>query len=132
MLWCSIDNDDSLDLDQLTATEAQTGSRVKILVAIADVDSLVRRGSEIDGHGLHNTTSIYTAAAIFPMLPEKLSTNLTSLNLGEDRLANVVEMVIQVDGSLLEFDIYPALVCNHAKLAYNNVAAWLEGNGPNP
>lgn len=82
LLWCSIDNDDSLDLDQLTAAEALPDGRVKVLVAIADVDSLVRRGSAIDNHGLHNTSSIYTAAAIFPMLPEKLSTNLTSSILG--------------------------------------------------
>ena len=127
LLWCSIDNDDSLDLDQLTAAEALPDGRIKVLVAIADVDSLVRRGSAIDNHGLHNTSSIYTAAAIFPMLPEKLSTNLTSLNFGGDRLANAVEMIIQADGSLLEYDIYPALVRNHAKLAYNSMAAWLEG-----
>jgi ribonuclease R len=132
LLWCSIDNDDSLDLDQLTVAEALPGGRVKILVAIADVDSLVRQGSEIDRHGLHNTTSIYTAAAIFPMLPEKLSTNLTSLNFMDERLANVVEMVIQADGSLLKYDIYPAVVQSRAKLAYNSVAAWLEGTGPIP
>jgi VacB/RNase II family 3'-5' exoribonuclease len=132
LLWCSIDNDDSFDLDQLTVAEALPGGRVKILVAIADVDSLVRRGSEIDGHGLHNTSSIYTAAAIFPMLPEKLSTNLTSLNFMNERLANVVEMVIQAGGSLLEYDIYPAVVQSHAKLAYDSVAAWLEGTGPIP
>jgi len=132
LLWCSIDNDDSLDLDQLTAAEALSGGQIKVLVAIADVDSLVGKGSEIDGHGLHNTSSIYTAAQIFPMLPEKLSTNLTSLNFGEDRLVNVVEMIINGDGTLLKYDIYPALVCSRAKLAYNSVAAWLEGNGPIP
>jgi ribonuclease R len=132
LLWCSIDNDDSLDLDQLTAAEALPGDRVKILVAIADVDSLVRRGSAIDDHSLHNTTSIYTAAAIFPMLPEKLSTNLTSLNNGVDRMANVVEIVIQADGTPLESTIYSALVRSQAKLAYNSVAAWLEGSGPIP
>ena len=80
LLWCSIDNDDSLDLDQLTAAESLPGGRTKILVAIADVDALVKKDSEIDGHALHNTSSIYTAAEIFPMLPEKLSTDLTSLN----------------------------------------------------
>lgn len=132
LLWCSIDNDDSLDLDQLTAAEALPGGQTKILVAIADVDSLVRKSSEIDGHGLHNTSSIYTAAAIFPMLPEKLSTNLTSLNFNEDRLAIVVEMVIQEDGFLIDHDIYPAQVRSQAKLAYNSVADWLEGSGPTP
>jgi ribonuclease R len=132
LLWCSIDNDDSLDLDQLTAAETLPGGQMKILVAIADVDALVQRGSEIDDHGLHNTSSIYTAAEIFPMLPEKLSTNLTSLNFGEDRLSNVVEMIIQEDGILLKHDLYPALVRSRAKLAYNSVAAWLDGNGPIP
>ena len=129
LLWASIDNDDSLDLDQLTVAEAMPGDRVKILVAVADVDSIVKNRSAIDDHARHNTTSVYTAAMIFPMLPEKLSTNLTSLNFNEDRLAIVIEMVIGGDGSLQDSDIYRARVRNHAKLAYNSVAAWLEGTG---
>ena len=132
LLWASIDNDDSLDLDQLTVAEAMPGDKVKILVAVADVDSLVKNGSAIDEHARHNTTSVYTAARIFPMLPEKLSTDLTSLNFNEDRLSIVVEMVIGADGSLQDSDIYRARVRNHAKLAYNSVAAWLEGNGTVP
>ncbi len=132
LLWASIDNDDSRDLDQLTVAEAMPGDKVKILVAVADVDSLVKNGSAIDEHARHNTTSVYTAARIFPMLPEKLSTDLTSLNFNEDRLAIVVEMVIGADGSLQDSDIYRARVRNHAKLAYNSVAAWLEGNGTVP
>jgi VacB/RNase II family 3'-5' exoribonuclease len=132
LLWASIDNDDSLDLDQLTVAEALPGDKVKILVAVADVDSIVKKGSAIDDHARHNTTSVYTAAMIFPMLPEKLSTNLTSLNINEDRLAVVVEMVIGPDGSLGDSQIYQARVRNHAKLAYNSVAAWLEGKGPVP
>src|SRR4030066_370312 len=90
--WASIDNDDSRDLDQLTVAEAMPGDRVKILVAIADVDWLVKNGSAIDKHPHHNPTSVYTAAEIFPMLPEKLSTDLTSLNFNEDRLSLVVEI----------------------------------------
>jgi exoribonuclease-2 len=129
LLWASIDNDDSRDLDQLTVAEAIPGDKVKILVAVADVDSIVKNDSAIDDHARHNTTSVYTASAIFPMLPEKLSTNLTSLNSNEDRLANVAEMVIGGDGSLQDSDIYRAGVRNHAKLAYNSVAAWLEGKG---
>ena len=132
LLWASIDNDDSLDLDQLTVAEALPGDKVKIRVAVADVDALVRNDSAIDEHARHNTTSVYTAAKIFPMLPEKLSTDLTSLNLDEERLAVVVEMVIGADGSLQGSDIYRAHVRNHAKLAYNSVAAWLEGNGIPP
>ncbi len=92
LLWASIDNDDSRDLDQLTVAEALPGDVVKIRVAVADVDSRVKLGTAIDAHARHNTTSVYTAGEIFPMLPEKLSTDLTSLNPDEDRLAIVVEM----------------------------------------
>jgi VacB/RNase II family 3'-5' exoribonuclease len=127
LLWVSIDNDDSRDLDQLTVAEAMHGDEVKVLVAVADVASIVKNRSAIDDHAQHNTTSVYTAAEIFPMLPEKLSTNLTSLNFNEDRPALVIEMVIGLDGSLKASDIYRARVRNHAKLAYNSVAAWLEG-----
>jgi ribonuclease R len=127
LLWASIDNDDSLDLDQLTVADTMPGGKVKILVAVADVDSLVENGSAIDEHARHNTTSVYTAARIFPMLPEKLSTDLTSLNLDAERLSVVVEMVIGADGSLQDSDICRARVQNHAKLAYSSVAEWLEG-----
>ena len=132
LLWASIDNDDSRDLDQLTVAEAMPGDQIKILVAIADVDSLVKNGSAIDEHAHHNTTSVYTAAEIFPMLPEKLSTDVTSLNFNEDRLSLVVEVVVGADGSLQESSIYPAWVRNQAKLAYNSVAAWLEKNDGTP
>jgi VacB/RNase II family 3'-5' exoribonuclease len=131
-LWCSIDNDDSRDLDQLTVAEALPGGGAKILVAVADVDGLVKNGSALDGHARHNTTSVYTAAEIFPMLPERLSTDLTSLNFAADRAAIVVEMAFAADGTLSGSDIYPARVHNHAKLAYNSVAAWLDGNAPPP
>jgi len=129
LLWASIDNDDSRDLDQLTVAEVMPGGKIKILVAIADVDSLVKNGSAIDEHAQHNTTSVYTAAEIFPMLPEKLSTYLTSLNFNEDRLSMVVDMVVGADGSLQDSNIYRAWVRSQAKLAYNRVAAWLEQNG---
>lgn len=132
LLWASIDNDDSRDLDQLTVAEAMPGAKSKILVAVADVDALVKNGTAIDDHARHNTTSVYTAAQIFPMLPENLSTNLTSLSFNEDRLSIVVEMVIGADGSLQGSDVYGARVRNRAKLAYNSVAAWLEGNGTAP
>jgi exoribonuclease-2 len=128
LLWSSIDNDDSRDLDQLTVAEAMPPGKVKILVAIADVDAVVKNGSAIDEHARHNTTSVYTAAEIFPMLPERISTDVTSLNFKEERLAIVIEMVVGADGALQDSDIYPAWVCNHAKLAYNRLAAWLDGN----
>ncbi len=132
LLWCSIDNDDSRDLDQLTVAEAMPDKRVKVLVAVADVDALVQKGSAIDEHARRNTTSVYTAARIFPMLPEKLSTDLTSLNYASERHALIVELIIGEDGSLLRSDVYGALVRNRAKLAYNSVAAWLEGSGAVP
>jgi len=132
LLWCSIDNDDSRDLDQLTVARAEDGGAVTILVAIADVDALVARDTPIDAHARHNTTSVYTAAEIFPMLPERLSTDLTSLNDQADRAALVVEMRVGADGALLASQVYRALVRNQAKLAYNSVAAWLEGSGPQP
>jgi exoribonuclease-2 len=127
LLWASIDNDDSRDLDQLTVAEAMSGNKIKLLVAVADVDSVVTKGSAIDEHARHNTTSVYTAATIFPMLPEKLSTDITSLGFNVDRLTLVAEMVVGADGSLQNSDIYRACVRNRAKLAYDSVAAWLEG-----
>lgn len=132
LLWASIDNDDSRDLDQLAVAEPGAAGGVKILVAIADVDATVKVGSAIDGHASTNTTSVYTAAGIFPMLPEKLSTDLTSLGEGEERLAVVVEMAVDANGAVTDSDVYRALVSNRAKLAYNGVAAWLDGTAPAP
>lgn len=132
LLWCSIDNDDSRDLDQLTVAEVLPDAAVKVLVAIADVDAIVKKQSALDNHARQNTTSVYTVAETFPMLPEKLSTDLTSLNNDSDRLAVVIEMVLEKDGSLKNSNLYVATVRNHAKLAYNSVAAWLEGNGSMP
>ena len=130
--WFSIDNDDSRDLDQLTAAETRPGNEVRVLVAVADVDSVVKKGSAIDGHAVTNTTSVYTAAGTFSMLPEKLSTDLTSLGEGVERLAVVTDMTIGGDGTVVASDIYRASVQNKAKLAYNAVAAWLDGTGVAP
>ena len=130
--WCSIDNDDSLDLDQLTACETLAGGAVKIYVAVADVDALVKKGSAIDAHARINTTSVYTSARVFPMLPERLSTDLTSLNPGEDRLADRAEMIVAADGSFTPAGVHRALVHNKAKLAYDAVSAWIDGAVPCP
>ena len=132
LLWCSIDNDDSRDLDQLSVSEALPGGGVRLLVAIADVDALVKKNTPIDRHAEHNTTSVYTSARIFPMLPEKLSTNLTSLNPGEERLAMVTEMDFAPDGSLRHARIHRAQVHNKAQLAYDAVSAWIDGQAPLP
>jgi VacB/RNase II family 3'-5' exoribonuclease len=132
LLWCSIDNDDSRDLDQLTVAEALPDGAARVLVAIADVDAVVKKQSALDDHARQNTTSVYTVAETFPMLPEKLSTDLTSLNGESDRLAVVIEFVLAGDGSLQSSDLYQATVRNRAKLAYNSVAGWLEGTGPMP
>jgi VacB/RNase II family 3'-5' exoribonuclease len=132
LLWASIDNDDSLDLDQLSVAEQLPGGVVKIMVAVADVDAIVKKGSAINDHARTNTTSVYTAAEIFPMLPEKLSTDLTSLAEGKERLAIVIEMEVGADGAVRKSDIYRAVVLNRAKLAYNGVAAWLDETAPAP
>jgi VacB/RNase II family 3'-5' exoribonuclease len=130
--WCSIDNDDSLDLDQLSVSAPGPGGATRVLVAIADVDALVKPRGAVDDHARQNTTSIYTPAAIFPMLPERLSTDLTSLAFAEDRTAVVVDMAIDAQGSTADSTVYRALVRNRAKLAYNAVAAWLDGQRPMP
>jgi VacB/RNase II family 3'-5' exoribonuclease len=127
LLWASIDNDDSRDLDQLSVAEPMSDGDVKIFVAIADVDATVTQGSAIDAHAATNTTSVYTAAEIFPMLPEKLSTDLTSLGEGQERLAIVIEMVVNKGGTVKASDVYRAVVRNRAKLTYDGVAAWLDG-----
>jgi len=132
LIWCSIDNDDSRDLDQLTVAEDLGGGNVRAMVAVADVDALVKKGTPIDDHARQNTTSVYTAARIFPMLPEKLSTGLTSLNENEERIAVVMDMVVASDGSITKGDVYRARVHNKAQLAYNAVGMWLEGKGEMP
>lgn len=130
--WASIDNDDSMDLDQLTVAEAIADDKVRIRVAIADVDGLVRRGTPIDEHARANTTSVYTPARIFPMLPEKLSTDLSSLAQDRDRLAIVIDMTVGSDGAVEASDLYGAWVRNKAKLAYREVGEWLAGRGAEP
>ena len=132
LLWCSIDNDESRDLDQLSVAEALPGGATRVLVAVADVDATVAAGSPLDAHASANTTSVYTAAQIFPMLPERLSTDLTSLAAGQERASLVVEMTVTPDGAVSAPDVYRARVVNRAKLAYNSVAAWLGGQGPVP
>jgi VacB/RNase II family 3'-5' exoribonuclease len=129
-LWASIDNDDSRDLDQLTAAESLEDGHVRVLVAIADVDALVPKGSAIDDYAACNTASVYTPAVMFPMLPLPLCFDLTSLNEGEDRIAVVTDMVFNAECSLISADHYRANVRNHAKLTYRNLGMWLDGNGP--
>ncbi len=126
LLWVSIDNIDSLDLDQLTYAEKISNEKDRIYIAVADVDALVKNGSAIDLCARHNTTSVYTPGRVFAMLPPKLSTNLTSLNENEERSAIVIEMDIDKDGRFELHDLYPARVRNKAKLVYENVAEWLE------
>ncbi len=130
--WCSIDNDDSRDLDQLTWAEDLGDGDTRMYIAVADVDALVRKGTPIDRHARQNTTSVYTAAKLFAMLPEKLSNDLTSLNEGEDRVALVIELTIRSDASVADGTLYRALVHNHAKLAYDRVAAWFDGEDDVP
>jgi exoribonuclease-2 len=125
--WCSIDNDDTRDIDQLTVSEDLGRAGTRVFVAVADVEAAVPRDTPMDVHARHNTTSVYTAARIFPMLPERLSTGLTSLVEGEDRLAVVAAFVVDGHGRLEQADLFPARVRNQARLVYEGVAAWLEG-----
>lgn len=131
-LWFSIDNDDSMDLDQLTYAERINAELVRVYVAIADVDVIVKKQTPIDDHALANTTSVYTPVVIFPMLPEKLSTNFTSLNPDEKRVAMVVEMDVNESGEVVHSRVFQSCVFNYAKLAYNSVGNWLEQAGPPP
>jgi exoribonuclease-2 len=130
--WSSIDNDDSRDLDQLTVCEVPPNGSVRLRVAIADVDALVKKDSPIDAHARLNTTSVYTSARVFSMLPDVLSTNLTSLAPHVDRLALVVQMDFSATGALMACAICRARVRNQSQLAYDAVSAWLEGRGALP
>lgn len=131
LLWSSIDNDTSRDLDQIEVAGREAGG-IRIMVGIADVDDDVPIGSPIDGHAAEETTSVYTGVRTFSMLPERLSTDLTSLNENADRLAVVVDLVVSADGAISSTGIYRALVRNRAQLTYNTVGPWLEGAGAAP
>ena len=126
LLWSSIDNEESRDLDQLEVADQIAGDAIRLLVAIADVDSRVPKDSPADLRARANATSVYTGVAVFPMLPERLSTDLTSLNEGQERLAVVVESIVGPDGDVSSFDVYRATVRNRAQMAYEGVGAWLE------
>lgn len=130
--WSSVDNRESRDLDQIEVAERLTDGSIRVRIGVADVDALVKLGSAADAHAAVNTTSVYTGVAVFPMLPERLSTNLTSLNEGHDRLAIVVEFDVTASGALANALVYHALVHNHAKLTYDGVGLWLEGQAPPP
>jgi VacB/RNase II family 3'-5' exoribonuclease len=134
--WSSIDNDESRDLDQIEVVEelppSHGAGRLRVRVGIADVDALVHEGSALDAYASTNTCTVYTGAKVFPMLPESLSTDHTSLGEGAERLAVVVEMDVDPGGTVVHADVYRAAVKNHAKLAYDGVGAWLEGTGRVP
>src|SRR5437764_629434 len=130
LLWSSIDNKESRDLDQIEYAERLARGGYRVLVGIADVDAFVPAGSAVDRHASRNTVSVYTPASVFPMLPEQLSTGLTSLLEGEDRLAVVMDLNVTGDGDLTSKDVYRAVVRNKAKMDYDTAGAWLEGRGP--
>ncbi len=132
LLWSSIDNDSSRDLDQVEYVEKLSDGSRRLLVGIADVEASVPRGSATDRQAAFETTSVYTGVATFPMLPAELSTNLTSLLDAQDRLSIVMDLHILASGDVQSADAYPALLRNHAKLAYKSTGAWLEGRGPIP
>lgn len=132
LLWSSIDNDTSKDLDQIEWAEALPDGRIRILIGVADVDARVHQGTVIDGHARSETTSVYTGVKVFPMLPAELSEGITSLNEEEDRAAVVIEYTVDTAGVVSGGKAYRAIVRNRAQLAYNSVGAWLEGQGPAP
>jgi VacB/RNase II family 3'-5' exoribonuclease len=132
LLWSSIDNASSRDLDQIEYAEQLDNGDIRILVGIADVDHLVKKDTALDRHAAQNTVTIYTETEMFPMLPEELSTGLTSLNEGEDRMAVIVELVIKANGDVPGNTVYRGLVSNKAKLAYESIGKWLDENGPVP
>ena len=132
LLWSSIDNASSRDLDQIEWAERLPNGDIHVLVAIADVDALVPKGTPIDNHAEQNTVTVYTESKIFPMLPEELSTGLTSLNEGVDRLAVVADMTVKENGDVPESSFYRALVRNKAKLAYEHIGDWLDHGGEIP
>jgi exoribonuclease-2 len=132
LLWSSIDNDTSKDLDQIEWAERLPDGRIRVLVGVADVDERVHQGSLIDKHAQSETTSVYTGVKVFPMLPVELSEGATSLNENQDRVAVVIEISVDANGTASDGKAYRALVRNQAQLAYNGVGAWLEGRGPAP
>ena len=132
LLWSSIDNDTSKDLDQIEWAEQLPSGSIRVLIGVADVDARVSRGTVIDGHARSETTSVYTGVRVFPMLPSELSEGITSLNENEDRVALVIEFAVDPAGTASEGKAYRALVRNHAQLAYNAVGAWLAATGPAP
>jgi len=132
LLWSSIDNDTSRDLDQIEWAEQLGDGRIRVLIGVADVDARVASGTVIDAHARSETTSVYTGVKVFPMLPVELSEGITSLNENEDRAALVIEYFVDPSGCVAGGEAYRALVRNRAQLAYNSVGAWLEGSGPAP
>ncbi len=132
LLWSSIDNDTSRDLDQIEWAEQLADGRIRVLVGVADVDARVQKGTVIDKHAQFETTSVYAGVTIFPMLPTELSEGISSLNENEDRAAIVVEFAIDKDGAASDGKAYRAIVRNRAQLAYPSVGAWLEGKAQPP
>lgn len=132
LLWSSIDNDTSRDLDQIEVVERGPNGDIKVMVGIADVDTFVPKLTPIDQHAARETTTVYTGIRNFPMLPEQLSTGVTSLLENQDRLSIVIEFMVDPDGSIKSSDVYRASVRNKAQLQYNSVGAWLEGTAAPP
>jgi len=136
LLWSSIDNDTSKDLDQIEVAEHLPNGDVRVRVGIADVDAFVAKDSPIDQHAARETTTVYTGICNFAMLPEELSTGASSLLENVDRPAVVIEFVIHLDGngggSISGSNVYRAIVRNKAQLTYSAVGAWLEGSAPPP
>src|SRR4051794_22609089 len=132
LLWSSIDNRESTDLDQVEVSERLPDGSIRVRIGIADVDVFVPKGCALDRHAAQNTTSLYAGVATFPMLPDELSSDATSLLANVDRLAVVTDFTVAPDGAITKSDVYRARLTNHAKLAYEDIGRWLEGQGDPP
>jgi exoribonuclease-2 len=136
LLWSSIDNDTSRDLDQIEVAEQLSDGRIRVLIGIADVDTYVHKGCALDAHAQAETTTVYASVRTFPMLPERLSTGLTSLLENQDRAAVITEYIVGTDGQVSDIRSYSATVRNKAQLTYNGVGPWLDstpdGSAPAP
>ncbi len=130
----TIDGEDARDFDDAVYCEPAKVGRAKgwrLVVAIADVSHYVKPGEPLDHDAYERATSVYFPRRVIPMLPEKLSNGLCSLNPNEDRLAMVCDMLITATGEIYAYQFFPAVINSHARFTYNEVAAIL-GNTRGP
>ena len=124
----TIDGDDARDFDDAVYCEPKKSGGWRLWVAIADVSYYVRHGSALDDEAISRGNSVYFPSQVIPMLPEKLSNGLCSLNPDVDRLCMVCEMTVSAAGKLSGSQFYPAVMRSHARFTYSKVAKILDGD----